>query len=71
MRSPPPSSPQFHWDNPGYGSFEDFLSDLRQSKRKSIRQVGKGGGGRGRGGGGHGASIVCGWGVGLGDAGRG
>lgn len=29
---------QFHWDNPGYGSFEDFLADLRQSKRKSIRQ---------------------------------
>ncbi|GIL74267.1 hypothetical protein Vretimale_2017 [Volvox reticuliferus] len=29
---------QFHWDNNGYDSFEDFLADLRQSKRKGIRQ---------------------------------
>eukprot|EP00879_Flechtneria_rotunda_P004472 GHRR01004726.1.p1 GENE.GHRR01004726.1~~GHRR01004726.1.p1 ORF type:complete len:470 (+),score=138.13 GHRR01004726.1:91-1500(+) len=29
---------QFHWENRGYYTFEDFLSDLKQSKRKSIRQ---------------------------------
>jgi predicted N-acyltransferase len=29
---------QFHWCNPGYGSFDDFLGALKQSKRKSIRQ---------------------------------
>ncbi|GLI70481.1 hypothetical protein VaNZ11_015391 [Volvox africanus] len=29
---------QFHWDNNGYDSFEDFLADLKQSKRKGIRQ---------------------------------
>jgi len=29
---------QFHWENPGYSNFEDFLSTLKQSKRKSIRQ---------------------------------
>ncbi|KXZ42831.1 hypothetical protein GPECTOR_115g325 [Gonium pectorale] len=29
---------QFHWENAGYGSFDDFLADLKQSKRKSIRQ---------------------------------
>ncbi|PNW79069.1 hypothetical protein CHLRE_09g399626v5 [Chlamydomonas reinhardtii] len=29
---------QFHWDNPGYESFDAFLADLKQSKRKSIRQ---------------------------------
>lgn len=27
---------QFHWLNRGYGSFEEFLSDLRSSKRKQI-----------------------------------
>jgi hypothetical protein len=26
-------------ENRGYSSFEDFLGDLKQSKRKSIRQV--------------------------------
>jgi hypothetical protein len=26
-------------ENRGYSSFEDFLADLKQSKRKSIRQV--------------------------------
>lgn len=31
---------QYHWDNEGYSSFEDFLAQLKQSKRKSIRQVG-------------------------------
>eukprot|EP00878_Enallax_costatus_P021694 GHUV01022984.1.p1 GENE.GHUV01022984.1~~GHUV01022984.1.p1 ORF type:complete len:288 (+),score=39.49 GHUV01022984.1:121-984(+) len=31
---------QYHWENNGYTTFEDFLSDLKQSKRKSIRQVG-------------------------------
>jgi len=29
---------QFHWENRGYRSFEDFLSDLTSSKRKSIRR---------------------------------
>ncbi|WIA34378.1 hypothetical protein OEZ86_012714 [Tetradesmus obliquus] len=29
---------QYHWENRGYSSFEDFLADLKQSKRKSIRQ---------------------------------
>ena len=30
---------QYHWQNQGYATFDDFLMDLRQSKRKSIRQV--------------------------------
>lgn len=30
---------RYHWENKGYSTFEDFLSDLKQSKRKSIRQV--------------------------------
>ncbi|HNA29707.1 MAG TPA: GNAT family N-acetyltransferase [Thiobacillaceae bacterium] len=29
---------QFHWRNPGYGSFEDYLADLRRDKRKKVRQ---------------------------------
>ncbi|KAF8061287.1 hypothetical protein HT031_004377 [Scenedesmus sp. PABB004] len=29
---------QYHWDNRGYVTFEDFLADLKQSRRKSIRQ---------------------------------
>ena len=29
---------QFHWDNPGYASFEDFLARLSHDKRKKIRQ---------------------------------
>lgn len=29
---------QYHWENRGYTTFEDFLADLRQSKRKNIRQ---------------------------------
>jgi len=29
---------QFHWENRGYGSFEDFLGALSHSKRKSIRK---------------------------------
>jgi predicted N-acyltransferase len=29
---------QFHWRNPGYGSFEDFLGELSHDKRKKIRQ---------------------------------
>ncbi len=29
---------QFHWTNPGYGSFEDFLGELSHDKRKKIRQ---------------------------------
>jgi predicted N-acyltransferase len=29
---------QYHWKNCNYGSFDDFLMDLKQSKRKNIRQ---------------------------------
>ncbi|QSX38627.1 GNAT family N-acetyltransferase [Shewanella sedimentimangrovi] len=29
---------QFHWFNRDYGSFEDFLAQLRSQKRKSIRK---------------------------------
>jgi predicted N-acyltransferase len=29
---------QFHWDNPGYSSFEDFLNALSSRKRKFIRR---------------------------------
>ncbi|GJE60009.1 GNAT family N-acetyltransferase [Methylobacterium trifolii] len=29
---------QFHWDNPGYASFEDFLGALASRKRKGIRR---------------------------------
>ena len=29
---------QFHWHNPGYRDFEDFLSSLAREKRKKIRQ---------------------------------
>ena len=29
---------QFHWQNPGYRDFDDFLSTLAQTKRKKIRQ---------------------------------
>lgn len=29
---------QFHWQNRGYGSFGDFLSDLSSRKRKMIRK---------------------------------
>jgi len=29
---------QFHWENRGYASFEQFLSDLASVKRKKIRQ---------------------------------
>ena len=29
---------QFHWRNPGYASFEDFLGALSHEKRKKIRQ---------------------------------
>ena len=29
---------QFHWRNPGYASFEDFLGVLTHDKRKKIRQ---------------------------------
>lgn len=29
---------QFHWHNPGYGSFDQFLADLKLKKRKNIRQ---------------------------------
>ncbi|WP_338848896.1 GNAT family N-acetyltransferase [Massilia sp. W12] len=27
---------QFHWDNPGYASFDDFMRSLEQKKRKNI-----------------------------------
>jgi predicted N-acyltransferase len=29
---------QFHWQNAGYGTFEEFLADLSSVKRKKIRQ---------------------------------
>jgi predicted N-acyltransferase len=29
---------QFHWQNAGYGSFEDFLAALNSRKRKTIRR---------------------------------
>lgn len=29
---------QFHWENPGYSSFEDFLDQLSSSKRKNLRK---------------------------------
>ena len=29
---------QFHWQNAGWSSFEDFLSSLNQEKRKKIKQ---------------------------------
>ncbi len=29
---------QFHWENPGYESFEDFLGRLASRKRKAIRR---------------------------------
>ena len=30
---------QFHWENKGYHSFEDFLAELTSRKRKSIRKL--------------------------------
>ncbi len=29
---------QFHWENPGYGCFDDFLSALASRKRKALRR---------------------------------
>ena len=29
---------QFHWSNPGYASFEEFLAQMSHDKRKKIRQ---------------------------------
>ena len=29
---------QFHWDNDGYGSFDDFLGQLSSEKRKNLRK---------------------------------
>jgi uncharacterized protein len=29
---------QFHWQNNGYGTFDDFLADLSSRKRKTIRR---------------------------------
>ena len=29
---------QFHWENAGYGTFDDFLSSLASRKRKTIRR---------------------------------
>jgi len=29
---------QYHWENRGYGSFDDFLGDLTSRKRKQIRK---------------------------------
>ncbi|KAK9828957.1 hypothetical protein WJX72_003039 [[Myrmecia] bisecta] len=33
---------QYHWENRGYHVFDDFLMELKQSKRKNIRQERKG-----------------------------
>ena len=30
---------QYHWANSGYSTFDDFLMDLKQSKRNNIRKV--------------------------------
>ena len=30
---------QYHWANNNYGTFDDFLMDLKQSKRNNIRKV--------------------------------
>jgi len=32
------SGVQFHWDNPGYASFDEFLAQMSHDKRKKIRQ---------------------------------
>jgi uncharacterized protein len=32
------SDKQFHWENRGYGSFEDFLKELSSAKRKNLRK---------------------------------
>ena len=32
------SQVQFHWQNQGWGDFDDFLGSLNQEKRKKIRQ---------------------------------
>ena len=32
------SGVQFHWSNPGYGSFDEFLAQMSHDKRKKIRQ---------------------------------
>jgi len=32
------SGVQFHWTNPGYASFDEFLEQLSRDKRKKIRQ---------------------------------
>jgi len=29
---------QFHWHNPGYNTFDDFLADLASKKRKNLRR---------------------------------
>lgn len=29
---------QFHWHNPGYASFDDFLADLSSKKRKNVKR---------------------------------
>ncbi len=34
----PRASQQFHWENNGYASFDDFLSALSSRKRKAIRK---------------------------------
>jgi uncharacterized protein len=31
-------SVQFHWTNPGFGNFDDFLAAMNHAKRKNIRQ---------------------------------
>ena len=33
---------QYHWRNPGYASFDDFLADLSSKKRKNVRRERRG-----------------------------
>lgn len=33
------SGVQYHWENNGYATFDDFLAALQQKKRKTIKQV--------------------------------
>ena len=37
-RSHPRLGQQFHWENRGYETFEDFLASLNSRKRKAVRK---------------------------------
>jgi predicted N-acyltransferase len=34
---------QYHWNNNGYGTFDDFLAALNSRKRKAVRKETRGG----------------------------